>query len=70
MLAKAVIGATAISGDSDDTQQENSSDNASNQQNKPSDAGNYEIVGSLSNPKAVKPEWVSEVIKVMVVQLN
>lgn len=66
VLSKATVGATAVGGDSEDaTQQENSSDNASNQPIKSSDANNYVIVGTLSDPKGVKPEWVTELIMVI-----
>lgn len=63
-MASAVVGGTATGGDSDDAQQENSSDTASNQPNKPSDIGNYVIIGTLSDPQGNKPDWVTEVVKV------
>lgn len=57
-----MVGGTAP-GDSDDIQQENSSESASNQLNKSNDVGNYVVVGTLSHSEAAKPDWVAEVIE-------
>lgn len=64
MLASAIVGGTSAEANSEDIQ-----DNISEGAKPPlklADASHYEIIGSLSDSKAEKPDWVSEIIEVCI----
>lgn len=64
VLANALVGGTAQGEDSEDVQQENSSESASNQPNKSGEATNYVVIGTTTGSDIAKPDWVEEIIDV------